>query len=105
MIGINYTLSQVTINHIADPKNWTGPGELGGDPGLRLTVDAGTPKDGYVKTGQVDSARTDMLWGTYRASMKLTATNGTCAAFFWVWIQSCWICWELLVLMTSIVFR
>jgi beta-glucanase (GH16 family) len=84
MIGINYTLSQVTINTIADPKNWTGPGELGGDPGLRLTVDGGFPKDGYIKTGQVDSARTDMLWGTYRASMKLTPTNGTCAAFFWV---------------------
>lgn len=84
MLGTNYTLPQVSINHILDPKNWTGPGELGGDPGLRMTVEAGVPADGYVKTGQVDSERTDMLWGTYRASMKLTAVNGTCAAFFWV---------------------
>jgi hypothetical protein len=87
-VGMNFTIDNVISNPISDANNWTGPGVLGGDPGLHLTVDAGVPKDGYVKVAEMDSTRTDLLWGTYRASMKLTLTPGTCAAFFWVSFQS-----------------
>jgi hypothetical protein len=83
-IGINYTLSQLASNPVLDANNWTGPGELGGDPGVQMIVDGGVPKDGNVKTAEMDSNRTDMIWGTYRASLKLSPIVGTCAAFFWV---------------------
>jgi len=82
--GMNYTIDNVISNPITDANIWTGPGMLGGDPGLHLTVDGGIPRDGYVKVAQLDSSRNDLLWGSYRASMKLTLTPGTCAAFFWV---------------------
>lgn len=81
---MNYTINNILSNPIPDLNNWTGPGVLGGDPGLQLTVDGGIPGDGYVKNAELDSSRTDLLWGSYRASMKLTLTPGTCAAFFWV---------------------
>lgn len=38
-----------------------------------------------VPGSEIDSARMDMHWGSYRTGMKLTNINGTCAAFFWVW--------------------
>lgn len=64
--------------------NWTGPGELGGDPGLQLTVGAGVTPDGFTRSAQLNSARQDMLWGSYRALLKLPSVSGTCSAFFWV---------------------
>ncbi|KAJ4392419.1 hypothetical protein N0V85_007069 [Neurospora sp. IMI 360204] len=39
--------------------------------------------DGMVPVAEIDTARLDLSYGTFRASMKLTATPGTCAAFFW----------------------
>jgi len=51
--------------------------------GLELTV-TGTNVEGMVPVAEIDSDRADLLWGTFRASMKLTSTPGTCAAFFWV---------------------
>ena len=81
---MNFTVNNVVSNPIHDLNNWTGPGVLDGDPGLHFTVDGGVPGDGYVKVAELDSSRTDLLWGTYRASMKLSLTPGTCAAFFWV---------------------
>jgi len=74
----------VVSNPILDLNNWTGSGELGGDPGIQLIVDAGIPSNGYVQVAEMDSSREDMLWGSYRAAMKLTLVPGTCAAFFWV---------------------
>lgn len=84
MLGMNFTVNNVFSNPIPDLNNWTGHGLLGGDAGLQFTVDSGIPEDGYVKVSELDSSRTDLLWGTYRASMKLSLTPGTCAAFFWV---------------------
>lgn len=43
--------------------------------------------DGMVPTAEVDSARLDLSYGTFRASIKLTDIPGTCAAFFWVSIS------------------
>jgi hypothetical protein len=37
-----------------------------------------------ISAAEIDSSRMDMLWGSYRATMKLSPVAGTCAAFFWV---------------------
>ncbi|KAK0722990.1 concanavalin A-like lectin/glucanase domain-containing protein [Lasiosphaeria miniovina] len=39
--------------------------------------------DGMVPVAELDTRRLDLFWGTFRASMKLPRTPGTCAAFFW----------------------
>lgn len=82
--GMNYSLANVVSNPIADPSVWSGPGKLGGDPGLQLLVDGGVPANGYVQIAEIDSAREDLRFGSYRAAMKLTLTPGTCSSFFWV---------------------
>lgn len=51
---------------------------------MHFSVGGGIPANGYVPTSEMDSSREDLLYGTYRAAMKLTLTPGTCAAFFWV---------------------
>ena len=81
---MNYTIGSVFSNPISNHSQWSGPGVKGPDAGLQLTVDSGLPVNGYIKTAQMDSAREDLLWGTYRAGMKLTKVAGTCASFFWV---------------------
>lgn len=55
----------------------------GAEKGLQLIVQ-GQKVDNMVPVAEVDSERADVLWGTFRASLKLTSTPGTCAAFFWV---------------------
>ncbi|KAK0753272.1 glycoside hydrolase, family 16 [Schizothecium vesticola] len=55
---------------------------LAGDGGLRLTVGSELVR-GMVPTAEVATRRLDMMWGTFRASMRLTGVEGTCAAFFW----------------------
>ncbi|TAQ88366.1 hypothetical protein B7494_g3312 [Chlorociboria aeruginascens] len=86
--GMNYTTLNVVSNPIRDHANFTGPGMYGGDPGLQLAVGGGIPANGYVQTAQLDSAREDLLWGSYRAALKLTLTPGTCSAFFWYFNDS-----------------
>ncbi|CEJ81362.1 hypothetical protein VHEMI01493 [[Torrubiella] hemipterigena] len=51
--------------------------------GLQLQVDSQL-KFNSVLAAEVDTSRLDLLWGSYRAGMRLTAIPGTCAAFFWV---------------------
>jgi hypothetical protein len=82
--GMNFTVSNVVSNPVLDANNWTGPGDFGGDPGLQFLVGGGIPANGYVQVAEMDTAREDMLYGTYRAAMKLTLTPGTCSAFYWV---------------------
>ncbi|KAF7881549.1 uncharacterized protein EAF02_006237 [Botrytis sinoallii] len=72
--GMNYSTEQVTSNPILDENTWSGDGEFGVDPGVQLTVSGGDPANGFVQTAEIDSAREDLLWGTYRAAMKLTLT-------------------------------
>ncbi|KAF4984923.1 hypothetical protein FDECE_16975 [Fusarium decemcellulare] len=66
------------------PKNvracMTTPSDA--DSGLALRVGS-IIDDGTVSAGEVDTARLDLHWGSFRAGIKLTAENGTCAAFFW----------------------
>jgi hypothetical protein len=40
--------------------------------------------DGMVPVAELDTRRLDVGWGSFRASMKVPAVAGTCAAFFWV---------------------
>ncbi|KAI9649014.1 hypothetical protein NHQ30_001580 [Ciborinia camelliae] len=86
--GMNYSINQVASNPILDEYTWSGNGEFGVDPGVQLTVSGGNPTNGFVQTAEMDSAREDLLWGTYRAAMKLTLTPGTCSAFFWYFNDS-----------------
>lgn len=81
---MNFTIGNVKSNPISDHGNWTGPGQNGGDPGVDFVVNGGVPDDNYVDLAQMDSFRSDMLWGSYRASIKLSPVAGTCTAFFWV---------------------
>jgi hypothetical protein len=82
--GMNFTIENVVSNPIPDGHNFSGPGKFGANPGLQFSVGGGVPVTGYVQVSEMDSAREDLLWGTYRAAMKLTLTPGTCSAFFWV---------------------
>jgi hypothetical protein len=61
----------------------SGGGGGGAQKGLQLVVQ-GQNVDGMVPVAEIDTERADVLWGTFRASLKLTSTPGTCAAFFWV---------------------
>lgn len=51
--------------------------------GLDITVRAGE-ENSMVAGGEIDTARRDVFYGTFRASMKLTDVSGTVGAFFWV---------------------
>lgn len=44
--------------------------------------------DGMVQGGEIDTARTDLLYGTFRSSMKLTNVSGTVSAFFFVSVSA-----------------
>ncbi|PBP27872.1 glycoside hydrolase, family 16 [Diplocarpon rosae] len=81
--GMRFLLQDVEVNRIPDLNNWTGPGENGGDPGLQLSVQAGVSQHGFTSCAQMNSVRDDMLWGSYRALLKLPSVSGTCSAFFW----------------------
>ncbi|KAL6414872.1 Beta-glucanase [Ilyonectria robusta] len=59
-----------------------GGGRPSGGSGLGLRVGSAIGEDA-VSAAEIDTARSDLHWGSYRAGMELTATNGTCAAFFW----------------------
>jgi hypothetical protein len=82
--GESFQTDNVMSNPLADNFSYTGPSQHGGDAGLQLYVQGGIPSDGFVPVAQINSVREDMLWGSYRASIKLTDVPGTCAAFFWV---------------------
>ncbi|KAI5806956.1 glycoside hydrolase family 16 protein [Geopyxis carbonaria] len=72
-------------NAMSNPlaKGETRKGEDGGDAGLELWVRKADEGDDMVGVSEVDSQRTDMLYGTFRAGFQITPVNGTCAAFFW----------------------
>ena len=77
------TPKNIVPNPLPSWDTWTGSGILGGDPGLRVWVNA-TEVDAMVPMGEMVSLRDDMLYGSYRINMKVSGTPGTCGAFFWV---------------------
>ncbi|CZT03132.1 related to xyloglucan endo-transglycosylase-like protein [Rhynchosporium agropyri] len=81
--GMEFNTANVKLNRIEDPKNWTGPGEFGGDPGLQMSVESNVTTAGFTLCAQINSARQDMMDGTFRALIKLPPVSGTCSAFFW----------------------
>ena len=83
--GRNMTLDNVFTNPLPGDVGTTGVN--GGDPGFQIRVTAGERRGGAVKSGEVASARRDMLYGSFRAGMKYTGQNGTCGAFFFVSIS------------------
>ncbi|KAL8715362.1 MAG: hypothetical protein Q9220_000695 [cf. Caloplaca sp. 1 TL-2023] len=75
---------QIKFNPLKSRYDWAGDGINGGDAGAQITVKGGSPgKGGAIPMGEMDTNRTDMLYGSFRAGIKLTGTPGTCGAFFW----------------------
>jgi hypothetical protein len=72
---------QTNLNNVKSNPDPKGHPLIG--TGLDLWVRKVNPGDEYVSVAEVDSKRTDMLYGTFRASLKVTDVNGTCSAFFW----------------------
>jgi len=87
--GTSFELDNIASNPLVSNNSWAGQTVHGdGNPGLELRVRGGIPTDGFVPTAEMDSSRKDLLWGTYRAAMKLTDVPGTCGAFFWYFNDS-----------------
>ena len=82
--GKNASLTNIIANPLESPYDWAGNGTNGGDAGLQIIVRGGIPQDGLIPMGELATIRRDMLQGTFRAGMKVTATSGTCGALFWV---------------------
>lgn len=70
-------------NNIAVGPNLANKGASERHAGVELSVGA-TIANGGVPVAEMDTMRQDILWGSFRAGMKLTAVKGTCSAFFWV---------------------
>ncbi|KAL7929490.1 glycoside hydrolase family 16 protein [Trichoderma chlorosporum] len=79
--GVDNVYSATGDDGNADGAESTGSSSSGGD-GVELVVGS-TLVDDAIPVAELDSARVDLFYGSYRAGMKLTAVNGTCAAFFW----------------------
>lgn len=71
------------ISNPAKDGNVSAEGIYGGQAGLELYVrKLGSDKD-HISVAEVDSKRTDMRYGSFRAGIKATDIDGTCGAFFW----------------------
>ena len=51
---------------------------------MQLYVRKGPPVDKMIPASEVRTTRNDILYGSFRAQMRLTPVNGTCGAFFFV---------------------
>ncbi|KAI9765747.1 MAG: hypothetical protein M1840_007181 [Geoglossum simile] len=70
-------VSNVVSNPLKDRFSSTGPSVLGGDAGLQLWVRSKLEGD-LVSTAEIDTMRNDILYGSFRAAIKLTGVPGTC---------------------------
>lgn len=83
--GKDATLENVVANPLESQDDWAGDGVNGGDAGLQLFVRGGTPDEGgLIPMAELVTTRNDILYGSFRAGMKISSVNGTCGAFFWV---------------------
>lgn len=55
----------------------------GDEAGLELFVRKLGSDTEHISVAEVDSRRTDMRYGSFRAGIKATDVDGTCGAFFW----------------------
>jgi hypothetical protein len=83
MYGQNFDGSNIVSFPATRTKDRCKIADDGLDAGLRLAVKKSIV-DGYVPGAELDSSRLDIFQGSFRTSMKLSSTPGTCAAFFWV---------------------
>jgi hypothetical protein len=98
-IFTNYLESDFTRESLAGwvPQDWTidstdarGPygknastkNVVFGNDGMQLWVRRAV--NGMIPMAEVDSVRTDMLYGSFRMRAKMSTANGTCGAMFWV---------------------
>ncbi|KAI9698659.1 MAG: hypothetical protein M1836_003769 [Candelina mexicana] len=81
-------VDNVVSNPLKNKKSFSGASTLGGDPGLQLIVRGGKPSNGLIPIAEVASVRGDMMFGSFRISMKLTNQSGTCGAFFFYFNNS-----------------
>ncbi|CAK7568151.1 MAG: hypothetical protein SEPTF4163_006134 [Sporothrix epigloea] len=78
MYAIDNMQTAVAPNrHIED-----GQADDGQPAGLRLLVQPGLVGD-MIPVSEIDSSRTDIMYGSFRAGIRLTNITGTCSAFFW----------------------
>ncbi|KAF2838077.1 glycoside hydrolase family 16 protein [Patellaria atrata CBS 101060] len=80
--GMAKKISNVIANPVNNHSAWSGETENGGDAGLQLWVRAGNHGN-LISSAEMSAVDRDMLYGSYRVSMKMTGTAGTCGAFFW----------------------
>lgn len=76
----------IVLNPLADiSAGWNSPSIQGPDvdAGLQLFVRSDLINETLVSTGQVQSTREDIQFGSFRAYIKSTDVSGTCAATFW----------------------
>lgn len=79
--GKSFQLGNVIANPMAD-GHWNGDAMGVGDPGLQLWVRSELEEE-LVPVAEIATEPYDMLYGSYRAGIKVTGMNGTCGAFFW----------------------
>ncbi|EFW98820.1 glycoside hydrolase, family 16 [Grosmannia clavigera kw1407] len=77
-----YSIENVYTDPITDGKVEDGTDRNGNPAGLDLVVKADLESN-MVPVSEIGSNRMDILFGTFRAGMKLTNVPGTCSAFFW----------------------
>lgn len=73
-------------NVVSNPANnakLSSTGINGDEAGLELFVRKLGSDTQHISVAEVDSARTDMRYGSFRAGIRATDVNGTCGAFFW----------------------
>lgn len=71
------------ISNPAKNASQSSTGINGDEAGLELFVrKLGSDKE-HISVAEVDSKRTDMRYGSFRAGIKATDIDGTCGAFFW----------------------
>lgn len=83
--GKSAQLNNVVTNPVKNQYDWSGDGINGGDAGIQLIVRGGDPgKGNLIPMAEMVTNRTDILFGSFRAGIKIAGVNGTCGAFFWV---------------------
>jgi hypothetical protein len=65
-----------------DPFDEDGELMHAGGPGMQLIV-RHELQDNRVPTAEIAHSNKDVLYGSFRAAIKFSGTNGTCGAFFW----------------------
>ncbi|KAI4157655.1 MAG: hypothetical protein LQ342_008102 [Letrouitia transgressa] len=87
--GKSAQVQNVVTNPLKSPYDWAGDGINGGDSGTQLIVKGGDPGKGKaIPMAEMSTNRSDMLYGSFRAGIRLTDVSGTCGAFFWYFNDS-----------------